>query len=172
MLMTFMYPYAYEIGRATPMVLGVMSTAVTLAEVVFSTVFGRFADRLGRKRAYLSLVPAFVLSNLLLIFWPTPTFIVLAGFLFGFRMIAAVVYSSIGPELVSSGFIGRWRGILGLLGGLAHVAAPVTGGYLWEWFGPQAVFVAATLVDLAVALPLVLGLPETLQQDPEGSGVA
>jgi len=163
MLLTFLYPYAYEVGFATPAVLGLMSTAATLAEVVFSTVFGRMADRLGRRRVYLYLVPVFTAANVLLVLWPKSIIMIVAGFMFGFRMIGAVVYSSIGPELVPSDCIGRWRGILGLVAGLAHMVAPVTGGYLWERLGPQAVFLAAMAVDLFVAVPLILALPETLE---------
>ena len=164
MLMTFMYPYAYEIGSATPFVLGAMSTAVTLAEVVFSTVFGRLADRLGRKRAYLMLTPLFVSGNLLLILSPTPGLMVVAGLMFGFRMISSVVYSSIGPELVPANCIGRWRGMVGVVQSLAAMAAPIIGGYLWEGLGPQAIFAVVTAVDLVIAVPLVLALPETLHR--------
>jgi len=166
MLFTFMYPYAFEVGLATPLILGLMSTGVTLAEVAFAAVFGRIADRIGRRRSYFLLVPAFVSSNLLLMLWPTPPLLVLAGFLFGFRMIASVVYSSIGPELVPPDCIGRWRGMVGLVGGVAAMVAPIVGGYLWEMLGPQAVFAAASVVDLCVALPLVVLLPETLERRP------
>jgi len=162
MLLTFMYPYAYEVGAATPFVLGAMSTAVTLAEVVFSTVFGRLADRVGRKRAYLLLTPLFVTGNLILILSPTPGLMVVAGLMFGFRLIGSVVYSSIGPELVPANCIGRWRGMVGLVQSLAAMAAPIVGGYLWEGLGPATIFAAATAIDLLVAVPLIRSLPETL----------
>ncbi len=168
MLTTFIFTYAYEVGHATPFVLGAMSTAVTLAEVVFSTVFGRLADRLGRKKVYLYLTPVFVMSSVLLVTFPAPFFMVLGGFMFGFRVIASVVYSSIAPELVPPDCIGRWRGILGFLTGFAHVAAPVVGGYLWEGLGPKTVFMTAVLVDLLVAVPLILALPETLKMETQG----
>jgi len=162
MMMTFMYPYAYEVGKATPFVLGAMSTAATLAEVVFSTVFGRLADRFGRKRAYLSLAPLFVLSSLLLILSPVSSLLIVAGLLFGFRMIGSVVYSSIGPELVPASCMGRWKGMIGFVQSLSAMAAPIIGGYLWELIGPKAIFAAVIMVDLVVAVPLVLTLPETL----------
>lgn len=165
MLMTFMYPYAYEIGSATPLVLGAMGAAVTLAEVAFSTVFGRIADCHGRKRSFLLLTPLLVAGNLLLIFTPVSGMLVLAGLAFGFRLISTVVYSSIGPELVPRDCIGRWRGMVGMVQSLAAMAAPIAGGYLWQGLGPRAIFVAVTIVDLLIAVPLVLSLPETLNTD-------
>jgi len=164
MLLTFMYPYSYEIGGATPFILGAISTAMTLAEVVFSTVFGRAADSLGRKRIFFTLAPLFVISNLVFIFAPHSFFLVAAGFLYGFRMIASVVYSAIGPELVPSSCLGRWRGIIGLLMGIAGMLASVAGGFIWEQLGPQYVFVAATAVDLLLIVPLLYSIPETLQR--------
>lgn len=162
MLITFVYPYAFEIGSATPLILGGISTAMTLAEVLFSTVFGRLADRIGRKNVYYLLTPAFVASNLLFIYTPTSFYLVAAGFFFGFRMIASVVHSSMAPELVPEQCIGRWRGIIGLMMGLAGMASSIAGGYIWEIYGAHHVFSVASIVDVVIVLPLLYIIPETL----------
>jgi MFS family permease len=167
MLFTFIYPYSFEIGSATPFILGGISTAMTLAEVLFSTVFGRLADHIGRKKAYYILVPFFGISNLLFYLVPSGWYLIAAGFFFGFRMIAGVVHSSMAPELVPSDCIGRWRGIIGLLAGLATMFASIAGGYIWEQLGAQHLFTVAAAIDLLIAVPLLSQIPETLQEDEE-----
>jgi len=47
---TFRYPYAHEIKGAGPFIIGGITTAMILTEAVFSTPFGRLADRFGRKK--------------------------------------------------------------------------------------------------------------------------
>lgn len=161
LLLTFMYPYAHEIKGAGALVIGGMTAAMTLCEGVLATVFGRIADRTGRKRAYYMLVIPTISGILLLSFANgTPT-LLLAGFLLGFRVISEVLLSSLPAELVPSRYIGRWRGVIGLCTGLVAIPAPILGGLLWESVGPHTVFLAVAAIDLFAVLPLVSTLPET-----------
>ena len=77
-------------------------------------------------------------------------------------MIAGVVVSSITPELMPREYLGRWRGVLGLFLGLAAIPAPIIGGLIWEQMGPEWVFIIPTLIELAIRLPLLYTVPETL----------
>lgn len=162
MMATFRYPYAYIVKGSTSFILGGIATASILTEAVFSTFFGRIADKVGRKKTFYLLTPLFCSANILYALAPSPLFLVLAGFLFGFRMISGVIYSSMTPELMPREYMGRWRGILGLFTGLASIPAPVIGGFIWEHVGPEWVFIIPTLIELAVRLPLLHTIPETL----------
>ena len=53
-----------------------------------------------------------------------------------------VIIGSMMPELISPEYLGRWRGVLGLFGGIASILGPIVGGIVWETAGPSAVFLA------------------------------
>jgi MFS family permease len=162
MMTAFRYPYAYEVKGATTFILSGIATASILTEAAFSTPFGRIADKIGRKKTFYLLTPFFCSANLLFALTPAPIYLLLAGFLLGFRMMAGVVVSSITPELMPREYLGRWRGVLGLFSGLAAIPAPVIGGLIWEHMGPEWVFIIPTLIELTIRLPLLYTVPETL----------
>ena len=162
MLSTFRYPYIYDVKGASQYIIGGVATATLVTEVLFSTVIGRFADSMGRKKAFYILIPLFSAANVALILAPTPLWLLFAGFLMGFRMIATFSYGSMTPELVPPECLGRWRGLIGLFTGLASIPAPIIGGLIWERLGPEWVFIAITVIDLLVRTPLLYSVPETL----------
>jgi MFS family permease len=162
-LATFRYLYIYEVKGASQYIIGGMATAMLITEAVFSTIIGRLADRLGRKKAFYMLIPFFSVANIALILAPSPPWIILAGFLMGFRMIAGVSCDSMTPELVPLDCLGRWRGLIGLFTGLVCIPAPIFGGIIWERFGPEYVFIAVTAIDLLIRIPLLHSVPETLK---------
>lgn len=167
MLSTFRYPYIYEVKGASQYIIGGVATATLVTEALFSTVVGRIADKVGRKKAFYILIPLFSAANLALILAPTPGWLLLAGFLMGFRMIATLSYGSMTPELVQPECLGRWRGLIGLFTGLACIPAPIIGGLIWERLGPEWVFIAITAIDLLVRTPLLYSVPETLNSQRE-----
>ena len=163
MLTTFRYNYAFEIKGATQFILGGFATAMLVTETVFSTIIGRIADKIGRKRAFYILTPLFSLANLVLIYAHNQYWLIVSGLLMGFRMIAGFSYGSMTPELVPSDCLGRWRGLVGLVTGLASIVAPVVGGLIWEYFGPEWIFIVIILIDILIRLPLLYSVPETLK---------
>ena len=164
MMTTYRYPYAFEVKGSSQFIIGGIATAMIMTEAVFSTPMGRLADRIGRKRTFYLLMPLFCLANVLFVLAPSPEYLLLAGFLLGFRMIAMLAYGSMTPELVPADCLGRWRGLIGLFTGLAAIPAPIVGGFIWERLGPGWVFIIPTLIDLFVSLPLLYTVPETLQR--------
>jgi MFS family permease len=164
MMTPYRYPYAYSIKQSTSIILGGIATASILTEAGFSTLFGRIADKIGRKKTFYLLTPFYCAADLLFVLAPSPIFLVIAGFLFGFRMISGVIYGSMTPELMPQQYMGRWRGILGLFTGLASIPAPILGGVIWEQIGPEWVFIIPIILELAVRVPLLHSIPETLTQ--------
>jgi MFS family permease len=166
MLTTFRYNYVYEIKEANQFIIGGIATSMLITEAIFSTVIGRFADKVGRKRAFYILIPIFSAANIAFILAPSRGWLLLAGFLMGFRMIATYSYGSMTPELVPPECMGRWRGLLGLFTGLAAIPAPFIGGIIWERLGPEWIFITVTLIDLFVRTSLLYSVPETLKVKP------
>ena len=162
MMMPYRYPYANEIKGADQFIIGGITTAMILTEAIFSTPLGRMADRIGRKKLFYFLTPLFCAANLIYIWAPSSEWLILAGFLMGFRMLSAFAYGSMTPELVPSDCIGRWRGLIGLCTGLLTIPAPIIGGYIWENLGPEWVFIIPVVIDLFVRVPVIYSVPETL----------
>jgi len=162
MLVTFRYPYVFNVKGASQYIIGGIATTMLITEAIFSTVIGRIADKIGRKKAFYILIPLFSAANIVLILAPSPNWLLLSGFLMGFRMIASFSYGSMTPELVPPECMGRWRGIIGLFSGLACIPAPIIGGVIWERFGPEWVFITITAIDILIRTPLLATVPETL----------
>lgn len=161
---SFRYPYIYEVKEATPFIIGAVGTAMLITEAFFSTIIGRMADTVGRKKAFYILVPLFSIANLALIFSPSPRWLLLSGLLMGFRTLSYFSFGSMTPELVPPDCFGRWRGLIGLATGLAAIPAPIVGGWIWETYGPEWVFIAVILIDVLLRVPLLSTIPETLRK--------
>jgi len=110
------------------------------------------------------LTPIYCFAYLLFAFAPSPKWLIIAGFLMGFRMITGVTGSAMTPELVPKQFIGRWRGIIGLCTGLITIPAPIIGGLVWKHLGPEWVFIIPIFIDILVRLPILSTVPETLNR--------
>ena len=88
---------------------------------------------------------------------PDPT-----GALWGFYPIMSIVTSSMSFELVPLQCMGRWNGVLGVFAGLVTVPAPLVAGLVWRHVGPAYVFIIPISLDLALRIPLLTTIPETL----------
>lgn len=86
----------------------------------------------------------------------------LAMALQGFYPIMNVVTSSMSLELVPLQCMGRWSGVLGVFAGLVTVPAPLIAGLIWRYVGPAYIFVIPSALDLALRIPLLTAIPETL----------
>lgn len=162
LMVPYRYPYANEIKGANQFIIGGIATATVLTEAIFATPMGRMADRIGRKKLFFMLLPLSCLSNIIYILAPSPEWLLLAGLLAGFRMVAMFTYESMTPELVPRDCIGRWRGLIGLCTGLVSIPAPIIGGFIWENLGPEWVFIFPLIIDLFLRVPLLYSVPETL----------
>jgi MFS family permease len=163
----FWYPFVSEIKMADQFIVGGMATIGILITTLLATPMGRFADKIGRKKIYYLLNPIIALSYLSIILVPVghPVLLMIPAILRGFSMIVGIVIvGSMTAELVSPMYIGRFRGLLGLFGGLAGILAPIVGGIVWETFGPNYVFAIAFALNIFLALPLMRRIPETLEK--------
>ena len=165
MVTPFREPFANEIQGAEQLIIGGMTTAQVLTQVLFAAPLGRFADRIGRKKMFYLMTPLYSASNLLLVLAPSDEFLIVSAILMGFRTIATII--SVGtmiPELVPSEYIGRWRGVMGFFYGLANFTSPIIGGYIWENLSPTYVFLIPPIIDLFICIPLMYTIPETLKK--------
>jgi DHA1 family multidrug resistance protein-like MFS transporter len=157
----YIQPFANEFKGADQFVLGAMVTASSLMPLALGIVVGRLADKIGRKKVIYGTIPLVWASYLLLIFAPSPVFLILSGAFQGFFMLAGLTTEAMSRELVPPEHMGRWSGILGLCRMLFAALSVYGAGLLWDHVGPQYVFWAIMAFDL-IRIPLLMGMPETL----------
>ena len=161
MVNPFVMLFAFEVKGADQFTLGLMTTGSLLIQALFATTLGSWADKIGRKKVFYLAEPLYITSLLLLVFAPSPLYLILSSILGGFRSI--VGYVSISPiqtELVPIEYRGRWRGILGMFSGLVSIPAPIIGGLIWDSIGPSALILTPILFDLLMRIPLLTSIPE------------
>jgi MFS family permease len=126
------------------------------------------ADKIGRKRVIYLLTPLWYISNLLLAFSTGPITLVLYAAFQAFYTISATATSAMTMELVPVEQQGKWSGLLGLFAGLLTIPAPIIGGLIWRELGPVYVFLIPIALDLALRVPLLSTVPETLRGPSPG----
>ena len=52
-----------------------------------------------------------------------------------------------------------------MFAGLVTIPAPLIGGLIWRHVGPAYVFIIPLALDLALRLPLLMTIPETLWKE-------
>lgn len=157
----FQMPFVNEIKNANPYIIGLMSTAQLIIQIVFSAPIGKIADKIGGKRVIYITEPLFWASTLILVFAPSPTFLIISSILGGFRMIAN--YVAVTPLTVARvpiECIGRWRGLLALFSGLISIPAPIIGGIIWETINPQFLMLIPIAISILVKIPILTTIPE------------
>jgi MFS family permease len=170
MVFPFTQVFAHSAKGANEYVLGAMVTGSALTSIVFAIPIGRLADRIGRKQTLYMTIPLFWLSNLLLVFAPTPAFLIVAGILQGFYFISGPIAAAIERELVSADQMGRWVGITRFSKMTLSALCAFLAGIIWDKVGPQYVFVVFLGIDMLIRMPLLVSLPETLHSRSGVSG--
>ena len=162
MVLPFTQPFAYEVKGADQYILGAMVTGFALTPLVLGVPLGRLADKIGRKKVLYLTIPLFWASNLMLIWAPSPGFLIAAGVLQGFFVIISIVTMAMTFEMVPPEQMGRWMGIVRFFRMLLAAGAAYLAGAIWDSIGPQYVFLAVIGFDLLIRIPLLIGMPETL----------
>jgi len=162
MVLPFSQVFAHEVKGADPYTLGAMVTGFSLTPLVLGIPLGRLADKIGRKKVLYLIAPFFWASNLMLIWAPSPVFLITAGVLQGFFFICTTISGAMSFELVSPEQMGRWLGIIRFFRMLLGAGSAFIAGAIWDNIGPQYVFLAFIGIDLFIRIPFLIGMPETL----------
>lgn len=161
--MTYMPAFVTEIKHGNEFVVGGMTTASMILPLLLALALGRMADTFGRKKVLYITIPLYCTSILLLIYAQNTTMLLVSGVLQGFYLLSAVTQGAITAELVTTSLLGRWYGILNLFRGLASIAAPIIGGFIWSTIGPNYVFLFIIFIEISKIIILWLTVPETLR---------
>jgi MFS family permease len=169
MVFPFTQVFAHTIKGANEFILGAMVTGSALASIVFAIPLGRLADRIGRKKVLYLTIPLFWISNVILIFSPSPVFLIIAGILQGFYFIGASISAALERELVPPEQMGRWIGITRFFKMVLSAILALAAGIIWDRVGPQYPFIVFVSIDFLVRMPLLISMPETLYSHFKGN---
>ena len=140
----------------------VLIVSYAAMQFICAPIVGALSDRFGRKPVLLAALAGFAIDYTIMgfapVFWLLLVGRLLAG-LFGasYSTANAFIADITPPEKRAGRF-----GMIGAAFGLGFTFGPMIGGYLGEWFGPRAPFLAAAiLAGLNFIYGLVV-LPETL----------
>lgn len=161
MMTTFKYPFAHEIKGANQLIIGGMTTAGFLIQSLLSIPMANLVTRTGWKKMVYILEPLYWLSILILVIAPSPEYLIISSIFDGFRNIAGFIcITPLMAELVPIDCLGRWRGIIGMVGALVSIPAPIIGGLVWETIGPHYLFLIVMLIDMFIRIPILTKIPE------------
>lgn len=168
MLIPFTQPFAHEFKGADEFVLGAMVTGFALTSLLLGIPLGRLADRIGRKKVLFLIAPFFWASSFLLIWAPSPGFLIVAGILQGLFEINSVVAGAMAFELVPAEQMGRWTGIIGFFRMLVAAGAAYLAGAIWDTIGPQYLFLVFVGLDMILRISPLVSMPDTLELHTKG----
>jgi MFS family permease len=167
MILPFSQVFAHQVKGADEFILGAMVAGSALASITFAIPLGRLADRVGRKKVLFITIPLFWASNLVLVWAPTPAFLIIAGVLQGFFNIGGPISAAVERELVPADQMGRWIGFTRFSRMLLNACLAFAAGIIWDKIGPQYVFIIYVGIDLVIRVPLLISMPETLHSHLE-----
>jgi len=163
MVLPFTQVFAYQVKGAEEYILGAMVTGSAFTLLVLGIPLGRLADRIGRKKILYMIAPLFWTSSLMLILAPNSSFLVVAGILQGFFFVSLTVAGAMNVELVPPEHMGRWLGVMRFFRLLLAAGVAYLAGAIWDYMGPQYVFLIAVGLDICIRIPLLMRMPETLE---------
>lgn len=160
--------------HADPYVMAISSMAGIVVLILLQMPVGQLADRIGRKKAFFLFRPFTYLGTLLLIFAPSPEYLILVGFIGAFGVVGAGGMGGIGGagfipfitmnfEMVSAEKRGRWNSVTSVFN-IISFPVSVLAGFLWEQGFMKEVLLIPVLLELLVTLPLLTTVPDTLKQ--------
>ncbi|MFH0748999.1 MAG: MFS transporter [Candidatus Bathyarchaeota archaeon] len=155
---------------ATPSTIGIMTAVGMISYTLLQIPVGMLSDKIGRKKTYILIRPFFFVATLLLIWAPSPDWLLLVGLLggnvFGGTAVGIAGTSQIPLitmewEMVQPEKRGRWHGIETVFGIVTFPAA-IFGGILWEQGLGWVNLALPVLLDVLIVIPILLTIPETL----------
>ncbi|MEU5339711.1 MULTISPECIES: multidrug effflux MFS transporter [unclassified Streptomyces] len=138
-------------------------TAFMTGLAVGQLVIGPLSDRYGRRRPLLTGTAVSVLAGLLCAAAPSAELLIAARFLQGFSGAAGIVIArAVVSDRASGAGAARAFGLLMMIGGVAPVLAPLTGGALVGAVGWRGIFLVLTGLAVLMFVGALLFVPETL----------
>ncbi len=161
--------FAAEAKHADAATLAGMVTATALTSVLCGYFLGVLSDKYGRKPILFLTIGLYILGLVLLITTKTVPLLLVVGMLQGFQEIGATVAGSISHELVPHRLMGRWIGATGMFTSLFSAFMAAISGIVYDQIGGKWLFIIYIICELAIRIPLLASMPETLTTPVDAS---
>ena len=168
---SFLLLRAYDVGfsAANAILLYFLFNAVS---AVLSVPFGRYSDKIGRKKVLISGYIVFAVVYLGFAFAFSKPVLIGAFALYGvYTAMVAGVERALIAEIAPADLKGTMLGLHSTLVGIALLPASVIAGFLWDVFGASAPFCFGALMSLLAALLLAFFF-RTGEKTPAGFAVS
>lgn len=156
--------YAEELG-ASPLELGLLMSVYSLMQFLFSPMWGRISDRIGRKPVLLLGISGLALSFFLMAFashlWMLFAARIIGGFLSAANMPTVMAYVA---DITTEENRSKGMGIIGASVGLGFIFGPAIGGIFSE-NNLSTPFLLAGGSSLITLILVMLVLKESLDKD-------
>jgi len=163
-------PFYAESMGASATHLGLLFATYSLMQFLFSPLWGRYSDRVGRRPVLIlgltGMALSFVLFGLAQALWMLYAARVLGGLLSSAVLPAAMAYVA---DSTAEGQRGHGMALMGAAMGLGMIFGPAIGGFLGE-FSPALPFFVAAGLALLVAGFAASFLPESLGSQRKSYG--
>jgi DHA1 family bicyclomycin/chloramphenicol resistance-like MFS transporter len=152
---------------------GTAGAQATLSAFLFGfaagqIVYGPLSDRMGRKPVLLAGLFIFIAATLLCAFAPSIEALIGGRFLQALGASGPIVLGrAMVRDLYEGPRAGQELARMGMIMGVVPALAPVLGGLLHDAFGWRSTFFATLFFASALALWIILALPETLRRKLE-----
>ncbi len=139
--------FAEEMG-ARPAVVTMLGTAYSLMQVIFTPMWGRLSDRVGRRPILLVSIAAAACGWLVFGFAQSLPWLFAARALSGFGNANIATAQAVLADTSESKDRARAMGLVGMALGMGFLLGPVLGGVLGQWGFRLTAFVAAGLAAI------------------------
>ena len=169
--MPFTPLWIVDVKGADPYILGLMGLGNTIVGLMMQLPAGRLADRIGRKRTFYLFRPFIYAGTLLMVFAPSPEYLIIVGMLGyiglvggggggGLGGVSFIPFITMNFELVPEAKRGRWLGLVGFFNILSFPIS-IIGGVMWQQGFMREVLLSSIALDL-IAIPIIRTVPDTL----------
>lgn len=160
--------YAEELG-ASPTQLGLLMAAYSLMQLLFSPMWGRISDKIGRKPVIMLGISGLAISFFLMAistkFWMLFAARIIGGFLSAANMPTVTAYVA---DITTDEDRGKGMGIVGAAVGLGFVFGPAIGG-IFSKISLSAPFYISAISSGITFLFVLFFLKESLQEKKEAT---
>lgn len=156
--------YAGRFG-ATPVQVGLLFASYSLAQFVFSPIWGKVSDRVGRRPILLLTIAGSATGSLILGVAGSLTLLFLGRIVDGISGASVAVARAVVADSASEAARPRLMGLLGAAFGIGFVAGPVLGSVA-TLVGPSVPFLLAAGISILNLVFAAVRLPETSAAAP------
>lgn len=153
--------YADSLG-ADPVVVGLLVASYSLAQFVFSPVWGKVSDRIGRRPVLLLTIAGSALGSLVLALAASVTMLFVGRIIDGVSGASVAVARATVADTADPADRARLMGLLGAAVGVGFVLGPVIGGVA-ALGGPSLPFFVAFAISSINLVVASLRVPETIR---------